>query len=125
MTAVMAALVDESYLVRKEAAQLLGEIGDAQAVKPLINLIEDSFHYAIAKTAGGALEKVLVRTATNVVSNDVQAAAGLNDVSGSYYECRKGASWFSGPRNAVPWTMDCSRVRKLANQELTRRGMVG
>jgi HEAT repeat protein len=49
LAALMAALVDESHLARKEAAQALGEIGDAQAVKPLINLIEDSSHHAIVK----------------------------------------------------------------------------
>jgi HEAT repeat protein len=123
MAALMAALTDESYLVRKEAAQALGDVGDAQAVEPLINLIEDSFHQAIARTAVGALEKVFVRVAINVVSKDVQAAAALSDVSGSYYECREGTAWFSEVRNATPWTMDCSQVRKLARRELTRRGL--
>src|SRR5262245_62856893 len=80
LAALMAALVDESHLARKEAAQALGEIGDAQAVKPLINLIEDSSHHAIVKAAVGALEKVLVRVAASVVSNDLQAAAALNNV---------------------------------------------
>lgn len=125
MDALMAALIDESYQVRKDAAQSLGEIGDAHAVKPLINLIEDSFHYAIAKTAVGALEKVFVRVAASVVSKDVQAAAALSDVSGTYYERREGTAWFSETRNATPWIMDCSQVRRLANQELTRRGLAG
>ena len=123
MAALMAALTDESYLVRKEAALALGEIGDARAVGPLINLIEESFHYAIARTAVGALEKVLVRVAASAVSKDVQAAAILSDVSGTYYESREGTAWFSEARNAQPWTMDCSQVRKLAHRELTRRGL--
>ena len=123
MAALTAALNDKSYLVRKEAAQALGEIGDAQAVGPLINLIEESFHYAMARTAVGALEKVLVRVAASAVSKDVQAAAILSDVSGAYYECREGTAWFSETRNAQPWTMDCSQVRKLARRELTRRGL--
>lgn len=122
-TALIAALIDESYLVRKEAARSLGEIGDAQAVKPLINLIEDSYHYAIAKTAVGALEKVLVRVSASLVSNDVQAAAALGDVSGIYYPRREGTAWFSEARSATPWIMDCSQVRRLARQELTRRGL--
>jgi HEAT repeat protein len=125
MAALMAALNDQSYLVRKEAARALGEIGDAQAVEPLINLIEDSFHYAIARTAVGALEKVLVRVPASLISKDVQAAAALSDVSGIYYERREGTAWFSKARNATPWTMDCSQVRKLANRELTRRGLSG
>jgi HEAT repeat protein len=105
-----------------EAAQSLGEVGDAHAVKPLIILIEDSFHYPVTKTAVGALENVLSQTAANVVSADVRAAAALEDVSGSYYECREGTDWFSETRKAEIWTMDCSRVRMLANQELSRRG---
>jgi HEAT repeat protein len=125
LAALMVALVDESYLVRKEAARALGEIGDAQAVKPLINLIEDSYHYAIAKTAVGALEKVLVRVAASAISKDVQDAAVLGDVSGIYYERREGTAWFSEARSATPWIMDCSQVRRLARQELTRRGHTG
>lgn len=42
----------------------------------------------------------------------------------AYYECREGTVWFSETRNAQPWTMDCSQVRKLARRELTRRGLV-
>ena len=71
------------------------------------------------------VEKVLVRVAATVISKDVQAAAALDDVSGAYYECRKGAAWFSEARKATPWRMDCSQVRRLANQELTRRGLAG
>jgi hypothetical protein len=51
-----------------------GEIGDAQAVKPPINLIEGSVHYAIAKAAVGALERALVRVAASVDSKDVKVA---------------------------------------------------
>jgi len=123
LAALMAALVDESYLARKEAAHALGEIGDAQAVKPLINLIEDSSHHAIVKAAVGALEKVLVRVAASVVSKDLQAAAALSDVGEIYYERGEGAAWFSVARNATPWIVDCSQVRRLARQELTRRGL--
>lgn len=123
MPALMAPLVDESFLVRKEVAQSLGEIGDERALKPPINLIEDSFHYSMAKTAAVALETLLVRVRINAVSKDVQAAAAQNDVSGGYYECRKSAAGASGARNAATWTIDCSRVRQLANQELTRRGL--
>ena len=86
LAALMAALVDESHLARKEAAQTLGETGDAQTVKPLINLIEDSSHHAIVNAAVGALEKVLVRVAASVVSKGLQAAAALSDVGGIYYE---------------------------------------
>jgi HEAT repeat protein len=114
LAALMAALV---------AAHALGEIGDAQAVTPLINLIEDSSHYAIVKAAVGALEKVFVRVAASVVSKDLQAAAALSDVGGVYYERGEGAVWVSEARNATPWIMDCSQVRRLARQELTRRGL--
>src|SRR5262249_22545874 len=86
LAALMAALVDESHLARKEAAQALGEIGDAQAVKPLINLIEDSSHHAIVKAAVGALEKVLVRVAASVVSKDAQAQAEVRQAWTDSYD---------------------------------------
>ena len=75
------------------------------------------------KAAVGALEKVLVRVAASVVSKDLQAAAALSDVGGIYYERGEGAAWVSEARNATPWIMDCSQVRRLARQELTRRGL--
>lgn len=121
--ALIIALNDESFLVRKEAVQSLGEIGDAQVVGPLINTIEESFHYAMARTAVGALERVLGRTADVAISEDILAAAILDDVNGIYYENLEGVAWFSKTRNGMPWTMDCSRVRTLANRELLRRGM--
>jgi HEAT repeat protein len=110
--------------VRKEAARALGEVGDARAVGPLINLIEESFHYALARTAVGALEDVLGRAATGAVPEDMRAAAILGDVNGIYYDRREGTAWFSETRGAQPWAMDYSRVRRLAHQELLRRGLI-
>lgn len=121
--ALMTALHDESYLVRKEAAQSLGDIGDAQVVGPLIQMIEDSFHYSMARTAVGALERVLDRVSSVAIPEDILAAAILGDVYGIYHERREGMAWFSKTRNGMPWTMDCSRVRTLAHRELLRRGL--
>jgi HEAT repeat protein len=123
LAVLMAALNDKSYLVRKEAARVLGDIGDARAVGPLINLVEESFHYAMARTAVGALEEVLGRAATSVVSEDMQAAAILEDVRGIGYENRQGTAWFSETRQPQLWAMDCSKVRTLAHRELIRRGL--
>jgi hypothetical protein len=75
------------------------------------------------KAAVGALEKVLVRVAASVVSKDLQAADALSDVGGIYYERGEGAALFSEARNATPWIVDCSQVRRLARQELTLRGL--
>jgi len=120
---LMAALNDGSYLVRQEAARALGEIGDARAVRSLVNLIGESFQHALVTTAVGALEKVLGRAAAAAVSEDVRAAATLSDVSGLDHEYREGIAWFFEDRNVRAWTMDCSRIRKLAHQELIRRGL--
>ena len=87
-------------------------------------MIEESFHYAMARTAVGALEEVLGRAATGAISEDMQAAAILGDVNGIYYERQEGTAWFSHDRAAQPWAMDCSRVRRLAHQELLRRGLM-
>lgn len=124
LLALVKALGDKSYLVRKEAARVLGEIGDAGAVVPLIQLIDESFHYAIARTAVGALESVLVRAADAVIPEDMEAASVLGDVNGIDYELMEGIAWFSETRNARPWIIDCSRVRTLAFRELTRRGLI-
>ena len=121
--ALMAALSDKSFLVRKEAAQSLGNIGDARVIGPLINLVEDSFHYAMARTAVGALERVLDRVADAAVPEDILAAAILGDVNGIYHKHSEGTAWFSSARNGVSWTMDCSKVRTLANREVLRRGL--
>lgn len=120
---LMSALRDESWLVRKEAARVLGEIGDAQSVRPLLTLLGDSFHPAIAATTVRALEKVLSRTLTRTLPEDVKAAASLGDISGFNRECRVGIAWFSSSGNPKEWTADCSRIRKLAEQELIRRGL--
>lgn len=124
LAALIAALNDQSYLVRKEAARAIGEIGDARAVRPLIHLIEESFHFAMARTAVGALEDVLGRGAADAISEDMQAAALLGDINGIYYTRQEGTAWFSRDRSAQPWAMDCSRVRRLAHQELLRRGLM-
>jgi HEAT repeat protein len=120
---LMDALADKSYLVRKEAARALGDMGDARTVRPLINLIEESLHYAMARTAVDALERVLGRTAARAISKDVQAAAMLSDVSSVDHERRESMAWFSEASSIGDWTMDCSHVRKLAHKELIRRGL--
>jgi len=78
-------------------------------------LIEESFHYAIVRTAVGALENVLGRNANGVIAEDMQAAALLGDVNGIEYEWLEGTAWFSEVRIARLWMMDCSRVRRLAH----------
>jgi len=68
--------------------------------------------------------KVLGRAATGAVPEDMRAAAILGDVRDIFYEHREGTAWFSETRIAQPWAMDCSRVRRLAHQELLRRGLI-
>jgi hypothetical protein len=68
---------------------------------------------------------MLVRVAASFDSKDVKVAATMSDVSGIYSERMEGAAWFSETKNAAPWIMDCSHVRRLARQELTRRGHTG
>lgn len=122
--ALVASLDDRSYMVRQEAAQALGEIGGALAVGPLIHLIEQSLHYAMTRTAVDALTRVLDRTAGQAQVDDMQAAAMLADINGLTYDLREGTAWFSETRNARRWSMDCSKVRNLAYQELLRRGLI-
>jgi HEAT repeat protein len=119
---VMAALYDRHYLVRKAAAQALGDIGREQALGPLINLTEESIQYAMAKSAAGALQKVLSRNVTNADPKDLAAAASLDDLNGLFRKRLIGVAYFTEASPALHWTVDCSHIRDTACQELIRRG---
>ena len=120
---VTSALSDRHYLVRKAAAQALGEVGQEQALKPLLALAEESFHYAMARIAVHALHKVLVRTATRANDKDLEKAAILGDVSGFHRRHLVGMAFFTEASHFKHWTVDCSGVRNLACRELFRRGV--
>jgi hypothetical protein len=69
-------------------------------VRSLVDLIEASLHYAMARTGVGVLKQVLGRTAARAISKDVQAAAMLSDVSSISHERRESMACFL--RQAVP-----------------------
>ncbi|MDX2034005.1 MAG: HEAT repeat domain-containing protein [Blastocatellia bacterium] len=118
---VIAALDDRHYLVRKAAAQALGDFGGEHALAPLLTLAEDTFHYPMAKIAVDALQNVLGRAATNADRKDLEAAANLHDVSGLFRHPTEGVGYFSEENRTLHWTVDCSRIRALAGQEMIRR----
>jgi HEAT repeat protein len=120
---VTAALYDRHYLVRKAAAQALGEIGREQALGPLIDLAEESLHYAMARSAVDALQKVLSRTAASADVKDLEQAAGLGDFSGFFRKRLVGVAYFIEAGQSIPWTVDCALIRNTARQELVRRGL--
>ena len=61
MGAVISALGDRDGDVRKRAADVLAEIGDARAIEPLRGIFSDEDWY-VRKAAEGAVEKIRGRT---------------------------------------------------------------
>lgn len=120
---VTAALYDRHYLVRKTATQALGSIGQEHALGPLINLTEESFHYAMARSAAEALRKVLNRAAVSADHKDLAQAANLDNLSGFFRPRRVGIAYFTEAGQPTPWVIDCSPIRHLAGRELLRRGL--
>jgi hypothetical protein len=116
-------LKDEYHHIQRTAAWALGRIGDARAVKPLIEL-----PIFAGKPAVTALQAILERSAKNVSVVDLQELAKLDKVTECVFEKRQ--IHFSGDP-IMDYTeklvsrepVDCSQVRRLSQEEITRRGM--
>lgn len=105
------ALEAQDVGVRKLVAEALAEIGDARAVHPLtVFALKDN---ELAATAIYALTLVLKRDATNVEAEDLRAVIHLNKVE----------QWYGKRDERYLKEVDCSEVKELASQELTRRGL--
>jgi HEAT repeat protein len=145
---LLAALKDDDPFIRGEVAELLGKIGDVQAIGSLVIAIEDKDYYVrswaasalgqigdqqaviplvtlatsdkeVAETAIRSLQLILERTAASVLPDDLRAAAGLAQVIGI-------GTHYPPPEyylQNVEVEVDCSRVTDIAQQELIRRGL--
>lgn len=109
-------LIEQGGLHNLEALLVLAKLGDPRAVKPLINFVNDPTQ---AQTAAGALQIVLERAAGAIATEDLQAVMALNDSMPTGYWYGEGG--WGGLVDTEP--ANCSQVKKLARQELLRRGL--
>ncbi|WP_119071418.1 HEAT repeat domain-containing protein [Aggregatilinea lenta] len=104
--------------VRLRSIQLLGEIGDARAIGPILEFgVRDNHR---SNTSVEALLKILTRYAGDVEIPELQKIAKLQateSIIKGTVSCSMGTFLCYGEV-----AVDCSHVRQLARQELIRRG---
>ncbi|MGH9838914.1 MAG: HEAT repeat domain-containing protein [Blastocatellia bacterium] len=118
---LVAALKDSNMDVMLSAALALGKIGDARAVLPLIQLTKNS---NVAEAAVGALQNFLESEAALVAADTLLAVTALThvyttEIRYKHYACGGGIQ--SSQEYKI--SLDCSRLRQMARQELIRRGI--
>lgn len=103
---------------RAQAAEVLGQLGDERAVEGLITRAGD---VEVAATAIRALERLLDTCATQVATEELRAIAALGEVM----QMRRAAKPYNDflYLRESPEVVDCTRVKRLAQQELRRRGV--
>jgi len=103
---------------RTTLAAVLGLIGDARAVRPLVELASDA---EVAELAIQALQRILERGAATVTTDDLRAVAALKDKDVVQVRRRtRSHGGFIYLRDA-PERVDCSPVKRLAKEALLNR----
>jgi HEAT repeat protein len=103
---------------RTTVAAVLGLIGDARAVGPLVELARDA---EVAELAIQGLQRILEGGAATVTTDDLRAVAALKDKD--VVQVRRRTSSHGGfiyLRDA-PERVDCSSVKRLAKEALMSR----
>jgi HEAT repeat protein len=102
--------------VRSYAAWALGRIKDPRAIPALAGRLDDE---EVADWAVSAMMDILEHTAAQAPAEILRVAANVRDVA----VIRDVATSCEGTAR-MKVDLDCPRVRQLARQELTRRGLV-
>ncbi len=118
--------VDGDFRLAETAVKMLAQIGDARAVKPLIEAYT-TFPYeefpGYISAAVDSLEKLLENLlkigGTDIPTDDLQAIAVFKDQHRSWYSPGSCTQYPSTQHDGV----SCSRIRQLVRQELIRRGI--
>jgi HEAT repeat protein len=144
------ALQDKDGYTRRFAAEALAEIGDPRAVAPLIIALQESEEYVqryvagelaklgdaravaplyaalgkpqIAQEALQALRALLERTAGTIPDADLRRVASLEDRGRAVVEVADTDGGYLAWNQVEEW-LDCRPVKRLAQQELARRGL--
>lgn len=111
------ALQAEMVHNRAGAVVALGKTRNAAAAEPLLNQAANADYAAFAIEA---LEEVLSQAASGVADNVLDAAMSLKNVVQNEYGSHEDGEW-TIPHLEGTRPVDCSKVRRLAHQELVRR----
>jgi HEAT repeat protein len=119
--ALLVALVDSEPGLRQQAVKVLSECGDPGMVKELVRLTRDG---AVAEHAAEALTALLRRGARLASEEALAAAARIGSVARFTPTIRPMAAQGRGARRGIVLkrVVDCSEIRRLAREELLRRG---
>jgi hypothetical protein len=112
--------------VRKNAAEILGEMGAVCAIRILVSCASAKAEYesnsdpTLSDVYVRAMERILERSHTKVALSDLRLLVGLTDVEQVKYSRREEPPRvYVGKREPI----DCSYLRWLARKELNRRGV--
>jgi HEAT repeat protein len=103
---------------RTQAAEVLGQLGDARAAAALVKLVGDA---EIAAPAVQALQRLLDTCTTQMATEDLQAIVAL----GPAMQMRRHASAYEDfiYLQEISDVVDCTLIKQRARQELQRRGV--
>jgi HEAT repeat protein len=114
MEPLIAALEDNEPAVRQSIAYALGDIGDARAVAPLIEVLKDK---ASARFVEAGLRVLLEHAASSMSPAHLRLVASVDNTCVCLQPNDCG--------HLVDGTLDCTQIKQLARQELIRRGLKG
>jgi HEAT repeat protein len=109
----------ETGRISHEPCDELGEIGDASSVAHLLAFLTSNNRSGRIQSAAVALTRILERDAARVSSADLRSLASLRDLTWVDYAL---ADDTRGDRT-IP--LSCAELRRLADEELTRRAPGG
>jgi HEAT repeat protein len=115
---IIALQESEAYVQRYVAGEL-AKVGDARAVAPLSTALGKP---EIAREALHALHAVLERTASTVPIDDLHRVASLEDRCDAVVEVPDTDGGYLAWNQVEEW-LDGRPVKRLAQQELARRGL--
>jgi HEAT repeat protein len=109
---------ENDWWLRTIAVGALEKVGDSRAVLPLAKLVKCSA--GEASIALKALTKILENCLPVVTVDDLRELASLEDTVGVVWDALGDDDWVQSPS---PMRLNCSPVRQMAHQELSRRGL--
>ncbi len=109
---------ENDWWLRTIAVEALDKVGDSRAILPLSKLVKCSA--GEASIALKALTKIVENCLPVITVDDLRELASLEDAVGVVWDALGDDDWVQSPS---PIKLNCSLVRKMANQELSHRGL--